>query len=113
MIYLRRRRDIIEPSGLKVREELVVPPPATGVVGLLSLLPRDDHVPVVLYSVVCPAGKEPGDHGPFIAVHLVGSQEPLFLFLAEGLPVDPRVELVEPPKPATFPCNIYPQSRKR
>lgn len=68
MIYLRHRRDIFVPSGLKVREELMVPPPTTGVVGLLSLLPRDDHVPVVLYSVVCPTGEEPGDHGPFIAV---------------------------------------------
>jgi hypothetical protein len=65
--------------------------------------PRHDHMPVVLHGVVGASREEPGDDGPPVAVDAVRGEEQLLLFLREGAPVDPRVELIEPPQPATFP----------
>jgi hypothetical protein len=36
-------------------------------------------------------------------VDAVGGEEQFLLFLREGAPVDPRVQLIEPPQPAAFP----------
>jgi hypothetical protein len=65
--------------------------------------PRHDHMPLVLHGVVGAPREEPGDHGPPVAVDAVRGEEQLLLFLREGAPVDPRVELIEPPQPAAFP----------
>lgn len=64
---------------------------------------RHDHMPVVLDGVVGAAREEPGDDGPPVAVDAVRGQEQLLLFLREGAPVDPGVQLVEPPQPAALP----------
>jgi len=60
-------------------------------------------MPVVLHGVVGAPGEEPGDDGPPIAMDAVRGEEQLLLFLREGAPVDPRVQLIEPPQPAAFP----------
>jgi hypothetical protein len=67
---------------------------------------RHDDVPVVLDGVVGAAGEEAGDERPPVAVGAVRLQEPLLLRRREGPLVDPRVQLVEPPEPATLPCKI-------
>jgi hypothetical protein len=60
-------------------------------------------MPVVLDGVVGAPREQPGDDGPAVAVDAVGGEEQLLLLLREGAPVDPRVQLVEPPQPAAFP----------
>ena len=61
-----------------------------------------DDVPVVLHCVVGAAREEPCDGRPSVAMDAVGSKEPFFFLLRERAAVDPRVQLIEPPQPATF-----------
>ena len=68
---------------------------------------RGEDVPVVFDGVVGAAREEAGDERPFVAVGAVRRQEALLLRLREGTPVDPRVQLVEPPQPAALPCSIH------
>jgi hypothetical protein len=63
---------------------------------------RHDDVPVVLDGVVGAAREEAGDERPAVAVGAVRLQEQLLLRRREGPPVDPRVQLVEPPEPAAL-----------
>lgn len=72
---------------------------------LPPLPPGHDDMEVVLDSIVCPAREEPGNESPFVAIQPVGSQQPLLLLLPKCPPVDPWVQLVEPPQPAALPCN--------
>src|SRR6185437_5058047 len=76
--------------------------------GLLAVLARGEDVPVVLDGVVGAPREEAGDERPPVAVGAVRRQEALLLLLREGPPVDPRVQLVEPPQPAALPCPIIP-----
>ena len=66
---------------------------------------RGEDVPVVFDGVVGAAREEAGDERPPVAVGAVRRQEALLLLLGEGPPVDPRVQLVEPPQPAALPCS--------
>jgi hypothetical protein len=59
---------------------------------------------VVLDGVVGAAGEEARDERPLVAVGAVRAHEPLLLLLRERPPVDPRVQLVEPPQAAALPC---------
>jgi hypothetical protein len=79
--------------------------------GLLALPARGENVPVVLDGVVSAPLEEAGDERPLVAVGAVRHQEALLLLLREGPPVDPRVQLVEPPQPAALPCSIIPSMR--
>lgn len=70
---------------------------------VLPLLPRHDHVPVVLYSVVSPTREQPRYERPLVAVEAVCRQETLLFFLVEGHPVYSWVQLVIPSQSATLP----------
>jgi hypothetical protein len=76
--------------------------------GPLALPARGEDVPVVLDGVVGAPREEAGDERPPVAVCAVRRQEALLLLLRERPPVDPRVQLVEPPQPAALPCSIIP-----
>ena len=65
-----------------------------------------DDMPVILHSVVGPAGEGPRDERPLVAVRAMGAQQPLLLLLAERPPVNPWVQLIEPSQAAALPCKI-------
>jgi hypothetical protein len=90
----RRRRRRRGRGGLAAAERA----------GVLPLPARHEDVPVVLDGVVGAAREEARDESPLVAVRAVRRQEPLLLLLREGAPVDPRVQLVEPPQAAALPC---------
>ena len=54
---------------------------------------------MVFDSVISPAGEEPGDGGPFIAVQSLSVNDRLVFLGGEGSMLDLRRELVEPPEP--------------
>lgn len=59
--------------------------------GLLSVFSSHDHMPMVLHSIISPSREEPSNHGPFVAIKSMGSQEPFFFFLTESPSVDPWI----------------------
>jgi hypothetical protein len=71
----------------------------------LAVLASHDDVPVVLHGVIGPAREQARDHRPLVAVELMRRQQPVLLFLRERPPVDPRVQLIEPPQPTALPCT--------
>ena len=50
-----------------------------------------DDMPVILHSVVGPAGEGPRDERPLVAVRAMGAQQPLLLLLAKWPPIYARV----------------------